>query len=126
MKRLLLVVVLLFTVTGCAFLGSLFKPDVGPDGKPRSLGRDLGGAVQMVIEGEWIAGGVAGLAAIFAATARHFFRRGEKAEKRKVGEIAYAVEKTMSGEPVNEVLATTELRAPIKKAKAKKVKKQPA
>jgi len=129
MKRLILIAVVLFSVTGCAFLGGIFKSDVGPDGKPRSLGRDLGGAAQMVIEGEWIAGGIAGLAAVFAAGGRYFFRRGERAEKQKVGQIAYAVEKTMKGEPVNEVLATTGLRAPIpktiKKAK-KKEKKQPA
>jgi hypothetical protein len=125
MKRFLLTIVLLLSIVGCA----LFAPgEVGPDGKRESLGRDLGGAAQMVIEGEYIAGGVASLMAILAATGRYFFRRGERAEKRKVGEIAYAVERTLNGEPVKEVLATTPMKKVGKKkiVVKKKAKKQPA
>jgi hypothetical protein len=131
MKRCILLVVAVTLLSGCAFLGGIFKPgEIGPDGKRKSLGRDLGGAIQMVVEGEWIAGGIAGLAAVFAAGGRYFFRRGERAEKRKVGEIALAVEKTRNGEPVNEDLAMTGQRmAPPKKvapaAKKKKAARSP-
>lgn len=92
--KILFVSALVVLLAGC----SLFAPgERGPDGKRKSLGRDLGGAVQMVIEGEWIAGGVAALAGVFAATGRYFFRRGEKAEKKKVIEIEEAVVKKING-----------------------------
>lgn len=93
MKKLAIVLAVVL-LSGCA----LFAPgERGPDGKRKSLGRDLGGAVQMVIEGEWIAGGVAALAGVFAATGRYFFRRGEKAEKKKVADIEEAVIKKTNG-----------------------------
>ena len=99
MKELiLLAAVIVVLLSGCAFLGELFRPgETDSDGKSKSLGRDLGGAVQMVIEGEWIAGGVAAIAGVVAATGRYFFRRGEKAEKKKIAEIDEAVVKKING-----------------------------
>lgn len=92
MKIIMILAIVL--ITGCA----LFQPgERGPDGKRESLGRDLGGAVQMAIDGEWIAAGVASIAALGAATARYFFRRGERAEKKKVAEIEEAVVKKING-----------------------------
>lgn len=95
-KKLVLALALaaVFLLAGCA----LFEPgERGPDGKRRSLGRDIGGAVQMVVEGEYIAGGVAAIAGLVAATGRYFFRRGEKAEKKKTAEIQVAVERVANG-----------------------------
>lgn len=97
--KIIAVLAIVLLLSGCAFLGALFAPgERGPDGKRKSLGRDLGGAVQMVIEGEWIAGGVAAIAAAVAATGRYFFRRGERAEKKKVAEIEEAVIKKTNGQ----------------------------
>lgn len=103
--KIIMILAVVLLLSGCAMLGALFAPgERGPDGKRKSLGRDLGGAVQMAIEGEWIAAGVAGLGAIFAAGARYFFRRGEKAEIKKVAEIEEAVAKKANG---NDALVAT-------------------
>lgn len=97
MKVILFVTVAVLFLSGCALVESIFKSS-STDGDRQSLGRDLGGAMQMAIEGEWIAGGIAGLLAVVGATARYFFRRGEKAEKKKVIEITDAVERSQNGE----------------------------
>lgn len=97
MKTILFISIAVLLLSGCALFESVFKSS---GDKKQSLGRDLGGAMQMVIEGEWIAGGIAGLMAVLAGTGRYFFRRGEKAEKRKVIEITDAVKLAQNGDPV--------------------------
>ena len=99
--KMIAVLAIVLLLSGCAMLGALFAP--GERGTDSNLGRDLGGAVQMVIEGEWIAGGVAALAGVFAATGRYFFRRGEKAEMKKVADIEEAViKKTNGSQPLSD------------------------
>lgn len=82
-------------LVGCAFGDG--------EGHPRNgfldaqLGRDLGGAAQRAIQGEYIAGGIAAVSATLAATARYFFRRGETSEQKKTAEVETRVKKVLNG-----------------------------